>query len=233
MQKCLFRGITTLPPSIRLEVPRPLRSRGCPLQRLFSTFPNGFPGGGLLLLRLVIALNAAAEGIFILSSPDHETASGWCLGGLGGCDGQLDPDGISCGRPIRRGLAAVGNVIMNLVRLPSSQASALASPIAHLNLAIICVALVLLGPGRIFTGCASFSAVAKSSFPALSEISCNHVRQSISNDEEGTVRPRASQRACNASVEALQKNSTWPSQNASTAGCKWSGLRILFPTKGE
>ena len=47
--------------------------------------------------------------------------------------------------PICCGLAAVANVIMNLVRLPSSQA--LASSIAHLNLAIICVALVLLGPG--------------------------------------------------------------------------------------
>ena len=145
MQKCLFRGITTLPPSIRLEVPRPLRSRGCPLQRLFSTFPNGFPGGGLLLLRLVIALNAAAEGIFILSSPDHETASGWCLGGLAVAMGGSILMGFLT--PICCGLAAVGNVIMNLVRLPSSQASALASPIAHLNLAIICVALVLLGPG--------------------------------------------------------------------------------------
>jgi len=49
--------------------------------------------------------------------------------------------------PICCGLAAVTNVIMNLVRLPSSQASALASSVAHLNLAIICVALVLLGPG--------------------------------------------------------------------------------------
>jgi uncharacterized membrane protein YphA (DoxX/SURF4 family) len=145
MKKCLFRGITTLPPSTRLEVPRPLRSRGCPLQRLFSTFPNGFPGGGLFLLRFVIALNAVAEGIFILSSPDHETASGWCLGGLAVAMGGSILMGFLT--PICCGLAAIGNVIMNLVRLPSSQASALASPIAHLNLAIICVALVLLGPG--------------------------------------------------------------------------------------
>lgn len=44
-------------------------------------------------------------------------------------------------------MAAVGNVIINLLRIPSSQTPALASSIAHLNLAIICVALVLLGPG--------------------------------------------------------------------------------------
>ena len=49
--------------------------------------------------------------------------------------------------PICCGLAAVATVIMNLVRLPSSQAPIPASSVAHLNLAIICVALVLLGPG--------------------------------------------------------------------------------------
>ena len=103
MQKCLFRGITTLPSSITLEVPRPLRSRRCPLQRLFSAFPNGFPGGGLLLLRFVVALNAAAEGIFVLVLPDHETASCWCLGGLAVVTGRFDPDGISYADLLRIG----------------------------------------------------------------------------------------------------------------------------------
>jgi uncharacterized membrane protein YphA (DoxX/SURF4 family) len=140
MQKCLFRGITTLPPSITLEVPRPLWSRRCPLQRLFSAFPNGFPGGGLLLLRLIVALNAAAEGIFVLSSPDHEIASYWYLGGLAVLIGGSILMGFLT--PICCALAAVANVIINLVRLPD-----LASSIGHLNLAIICVALVLLGPG--------------------------------------------------------------------------------------
>ena len=140
MQKCLFRGITTLPPSITLEVPRPLWSRRCPLQRLFSAFPNGFPGGGLLLLRLIVALNAAAEGIFALSSPDHEIASYWYLGGLAVLMGGSILMGFLT--PICCALAAVANVIINLVRLPD-----LASSIGHLNLAIICVALVLLGPG--------------------------------------------------------------------------------------
>jgi uncharacterized membrane protein YphA (DoxX/SURF4 family) len=145
MQKCLFRGITALLSYVTLKVPRPLPSRGCPLQRLFSTFPNGFPGGGLFLLRFVIALNAVAEGIFILSSPDHETASSWCLGGLAVVMGGSILMGFLT--PICCGLAAVANVIMNLVRLPSSQAPVLATSIAHLNLAIICVALVLVGPG--------------------------------------------------------------------------------------
>lgn len=36
------------------------------MQRLFSTFPNSWPGGGLLLLRLTLALAAAADGLFTL-----------------------------------------------------------------------------------------------------------------------------------------------------------------------
>jgi uncharacterized membrane protein YphA (DoxX/SURF4 family) len=44
-------------------------------------------------------------------------------------------------------LAAVGNVITNWALLPSIQTSTSASSMAHLNLAIICIALALLGPG--------------------------------------------------------------------------------------
>ena len=124
---------------------RPLRSRRCPLQRLFSAFPNGFSGGGLLLLRFVVALNAAAEGIFILSYSDRETAACWCLGGLAVVTGGSILIGFLT--PICCGSAAVGNVFVSFVRLPSSQTPTLASSIAHLNLAIICIALALLGPG--------------------------------------------------------------------------------------
>jgi putative oxidoreductase len=36
------------------------------MQRLFSTFPNSWPGGGLLLLRMALALPAATDGLFTL-----------------------------------------------------------------------------------------------------------------------------------------------------------------------
>jgi len=80
-----------------------------------------------------------------LSSQDHETASSWCLGGLAVVTGGSILMGFLT--PICCGLAAVGYVIINLIRLPSSRIPTLASSIAHLSLAIICVALALLGPG--------------------------------------------------------------------------------------
>jgi uncharacterized membrane protein YphA (DoxX/SURF4 family) len=93
----------------------------------------------------VVALNAAAEGIFVLSSQDHETASSWCLGGLAVVTGGSILLGFLT--PICCGLAAAGNLFINPVWLPSSQTPTHASSIAHLNLAIIGIALVLLGPG--------------------------------------------------------------------------------------
>jgi len=36
------------------------------MQRLYSTFPNSWPGAGLFLLRIALALAAAADGLFRL-----------------------------------------------------------------------------------------------------------------------------------------------------------------------
>ena len=49
--------------------------------------------------------------------------------------------------PICCGLTVVENMTISLVQLPASQPPTLASFMAHLNLAIVCIALVLLGPG--------------------------------------------------------------------------------------
>jgi uncharacterized membrane protein YphA (DoxX/SURF4 family) len=80
-----------------------------------------------------------------LSSQDHESASSWCLGGLAVVTGGSILMGFLT--PICCGLIAVENVTINLIRLPPSQTPALVSSIAHLNLAIVCIALALLGPG--------------------------------------------------------------------------------------
>jgi len=50
------------------------------LQRLYSTFPGGRPGVGLLLLRAAVGLSAAAGGIFCLSGPFNSSLEKWLLG---------------------------------------------------------------------------------------------------------------------------------------------------------
>jgi uncharacterized membrane protein YphA (DoxX/SURF4 family) len=50
------------------------------LQRLYSTFPGGNPGLGLLLLRAALGLTAAAQGVFYLSGPSNPSPGKWLLG---------------------------------------------------------------------------------------------------------------------------------------------------------
>ena len=50
------------------------------LQRLYSTFPDGRPGIGLLLLRAAVGLTAAAQGILYLLGPSNPSSGKWLLG---------------------------------------------------------------------------------------------------------------------------------------------------------
>lgn len=50
------------------------------LQRLYSTFPGGRPGVGLLFLRAAVGLSAAAGGIFCLSGPFNSSSEKLLLG---------------------------------------------------------------------------------------------------------------------------------------------------------
>jgi uncharacterized membrane protein YphA (DoxX/SURF4 family) len=50
------------------------------LQRLYSTFPDGRPGVGLLLLRAAVGLTAGAEAILYLSGPSNPTPGKWLFG---------------------------------------------------------------------------------------------------------------------------------------------------------
>jgi uncharacterized membrane protein YphA (DoxX/SURF4 family) len=59
-------------------------SNGAPgrfaLQRLYSTFPGGRPGVGLLLLRVAVGLAAAAGGVFYFLGPSSSSSGKWLLG---------------------------------------------------------------------------------------------------------------------------------------------------------
>ncbi len=59
-------------------------SEGAPgryaLQRLYSTFPGGRPGLGLLLLRAAVGITATAQGVFYLLGPSSPSSGKLLLG---------------------------------------------------------------------------------------------------------------------------------------------------------
>ena len=52
------------------------------MQRLYSTFPNGSPGAGLLLLRLAAGFPLIINGVAVFQGTLHATAAGVSLIGL-------------------------------------------------------------------------------------------------------------------------------------------------------
>lgn len=61
----VFQGCRALTTTSKIEM-------GCALQRLFSTFPNSWPGLGLLLLRICLAIALIYLGVTGLSSGSSE-----------------------------------------------------------------------------------------------------------------------------------------------------------------
>ena len=58
---------------------RVLRLRRHRLQRLFSSFPEGWPGIGLIFLRLTVAVNAIIWAIEALAGPNSHAISAWVV----------------------------------------------------------------------------------------------------------------------------------------------------------
>jgi uncharacterized membrane protein YphA (DoxX/SURF4 family) len=63
-------------------VPRIARDKEKELQRLFSTFPGGRPGIGLLLLRAAVGVAAIVVGVQYLSGSNGPISAKWLLGVL-------------------------------------------------------------------------------------------------------------------------------------------------------
>jgi uncharacterized membrane protein YphA (DoxX/SURF4 family) len=73
--------LTRLNICVSWEVPRYDGASGrFALQRLYSTFPGGRPGIGLLLLRVAVGLAAAAGGVFYFSGASNSFSEKWILG---------------------------------------------------------------------------------------------------------------------------------------------------------
>jgi uncharacterized membrane protein YphA (DoxX/SURF4 family) len=126
-----------------LGLPRaPRRHR---LQRLFSSFPEGWPGIGLIFLRLTVAVNAIICGMEALVGPNHHAASVWAVGLLAIALGATIVVGFLT--PAASAAAAVGFLMASISPFLRTEGNNHISTFVALNLASISAALALLGPG--------------------------------------------------------------------------------------
>jgi uncharacterized membrane protein YphA (DoxX/SURF4 family) len=115
------------------------------LQRLFSTFPGGRPGLGLLLLRAVVGGVATALGVLYLSGLFEKTPSILAaafvliIAGLAVLVGFMTP--------LASLLVAACIVASALSWLPTPSSPALAAPLMALVVAATATGVALLGPG--------------------------------------------------------------------------------------
>jgi len=111
---------------------------GCILQRLFSTFPNSWPGFGLLLFRLCLAI-ALLFGIAGFANPLETTAL--LQESIAAVGGILVLAGLWT--PVTGALVAVDEALIAY----STYSSAREQTWIHIFLATLAVSLAMIGPG--------------------------------------------------------------------------------------
>lgn len=128
--------------SLLVHFPCPRRHS---LQKLFSAFPDGASGLGLTLLRLAVSLTAILKGIGTLHAAAGPALIFWVIGLLEMVVGAALLIGFLT--PIAGIVAAIGNGVAGVSLLLAFGTNARGEAFASINLAVISIALVLLGPG--------------------------------------------------------------------------------------
>lgn len=126
--------------------PRRAPAKETRLQRLFSTFPGGWPGVGLLLLRMAVGATAIAAGAApIMTRSGTPTIGAVAISVIAIACGLLLLIGfLTPGVAIVTGLGSAG---LTLPGCPALAASLLeAKPVTGFLL-VMTIAIVLLGPG--------------------------------------------------------------------------------------
>jgi uncharacterized membrane protein YphA (DoxX/SURF4 family) len=116
-----------------------------PLDRLFSTFPGGWPGVSLLLLRAVLGSALIAEGGFYISGPNL-TGANWSLGLSALAAGSLIIVGFLT--PVAGVVIVLGLLSELLSFLPASSPNVFDSKSALIFALTMLLAVIGAGPGR-------------------------------------------------------------------------------------
>jgi len=121
---------------------------------LFSAFPAGLPGVGLLLLRIGVFVVLVVQGAACLNDQNAPTWGTWAVGAMAALTGALLLIGLMT--PLAGTLAALGSAGIVLSWLPSPAPHALGAGLAGFLPVVVAVAIALLGPGAISVDAALF-----------------------------------------------------------------------------
>lgn len=117
------------------------------MQRSFSTFPGGWPGAGLLLLRTTVGLTALVQGAVNLSASGNSTL-GARLVGLGAVVSGI---ALLLGflTPVAGALIGLGSagLALSWLPVPAPSPPLLDSWLATVFVVIMAAVIVALGPG--------------------------------------------------------------------------------------
>ena len=115
------------------------------LQRLFSTFPSGWPGAGLLLLRAAVGLTAIIQGSSYLTAGDAAAPATWLGGGLAVAGGAALLIGLFT--PLAGTLVGLINAGVALRWIPAPAPNLFDARLSLLFVIVMAVTIILLGPG--------------------------------------------------------------------------------------
>ena len=124
------------------------------MQRLFSTFPHGSPGAGLLLLRTGAAAALMFQGAAGLAPRQDGTWGAWAAGATEILAGVLLAIGLMT--PLAGMIGAIGTAGAALSWFPWPMPYASGTGIDSVLRVLVMVAIALLGPGAISVDAALF-----------------------------------------------------------------------------
>jgi uncharacterized membrane protein YphA (DoxX/SURF4 family) len=116
-----------------------------PLQRIFSTFPSGWPGAGLMVLRAALGITLFAQGVGYLVGWRELAFMAWAVSLLALASGLLLLIGYLT--PFASVVAGSISISSQFLWLQSSSPRLFDSKLATGLVASVAVAVVCLGPG--------------------------------------------------------------------------------------
>jgi uncharacterized membrane protein YphA (DoxX/SURF4 family) len=112
---------------------------------LFSTFPGGWPGAGLLLLRAAIGVTTIVQGGLYLTEPGTLTFGTGTVGSVAIASGALLLSGFLT--PVAGVLVGLGTLSIALGGLPAAARNLFDAPLPAVFAVIMSATVALLGPG--------------------------------------------------------------------------------------